>query len=214
MKSRRFTGHILGSAFLVALLVAIPSLSRAHCDGMDGPVVKAAQTALEKGDVNLVLAWVRAGDEGEIRSAFSQTLAVRKLGPQAKGLADRYFFETLVRVHRAGEGAPYTGLKPAGRDLGPAIPAADRALESGDPEPLLRLLATSVQDGIRGRFHEAVAAKSHRPDDVEAGRGYIAHYVAFIHYVERLYSDATHSAAGHASEESEEAMTPHGQDAH
>ena len=92
----------------------------AHCDGMDGPVVKAAQAALAKGDVNLVLIWVRKNDETEIRQAFERTVNVRKLSPEAKELADTYFFETLVRIHRAGEGAPYTGLKPAGRDLGPA----------------------------------------------------------------------------------------------
>ena len=42
-----------------------------------------------------------------------------------KELSDQFFIKTLVRVHRAGEGAPYTGIRPAGTDLGPAIPAAD-----------------------------------------------------------------------------------------
>ena len=96
---------------------------------MDGPVVQAARKALETGEVKLVLIWVQKQDEGDIKEAFQKTLTVRKLGAAAKELADRYFFETLVRIHRAGEGAPYTGLKPAGRDLGPAIPAADEAIE-------------------------------------------------------------------------------------
>lgn len=112
----------------------------AHCDGLDGPVVKAAEAALEKGDVNFVLVWVQKDDEPEIRAAFDQTLKVRKLNSEARHLADRFFFETLVRVHRAGEGAPYTGLKPAGRDLGPAIPAADKALREDAVEPLVKLL--------------------------------------------------------------------------
>jgi hypothetical protein len=43
---------------------------------------------------------------------FTKTLAVRKQSKEAKELADMYFFETLVRIHCAGEGAPYTGLKP------------------------------------------------------------------------------------------------------
>jgi hypothetical protein len=47
-------------------------------------------------------------------------LCVRTLDLEAKALADRYFFETLVRLYRAGEGAAYKGLKPAGRDLGAA----------------------------------------------------------------------------------------------
>ena len=92
--------------------------------------VKAAQKALEMGNVNLVLIWVQKTDGNEIEKAFQKTLAVRKLNRQAKELGDTYFFETLVRIHRAGEGAPYTGLKPAGRDLGPAIPTADKALET------------------------------------------------------------------------------------
>ena len=85
----------------------------------------AARAALDRGDVSLALVWVQPKDEAEIRDVFARTLAVRKLSPEAKELADRHFFETLVRVHRAGEGASYTGLKPAGRDLGPAIPAAE-----------------------------------------------------------------------------------------
>jgi hypothetical protein len=117
----------------LGLLLLAPNRALGHCDGMDGPVVKAAQKALETGNVNLVLIWVQEADEPEVRKAFAQTMAVRKLGPEAKELADRYFFETLVRMHRAREGAAYTGLKPAGRDLGPAIPAADRALEDGSP---------------------------------------------------------------------------------
>ena len=77
-------------------------------------MIKAAQKALEMGNGNLVLIWVQQQDEAEIKEAFQKTLAVRQLSPEAKELADRYFFETLVRVHRAGEGAPYTGLNQPG----------------------------------------------------------------------------------------------------
>jgi hypothetical protein len=119
---------VLFTAVGTTLLYSAPA--HAPCDGMDGPVVKAAQEALAKNDGNLVLIRVQKNDEAEIRRAFDQTVIVRKLGPQARDLADVYFFETLVRIHRAGEGAPYTGLKPAGRDPGPAIPAADQALKS------------------------------------------------------------------------------------
>ena len=114
----------------MALLLS--TLALAHCDGMDGPVVRAAQEALAKGDVNLVLIWVRKNDEAEIRRAFDRTMTVRKFSRQSGELADTYFFETVVRIHRAGEGAPFTGLKPAGRDLGPAIPTANQALKSAD----------------------------------------------------------------------------------
>jgi len=185
------------SVILAALVFLGAQQAFAHCDGMDGPVVKAAQKALETGNVNLVLIWVRKNDEGEVKNAFQKTLAVRKLSPQAKELSDMYFFETLVRVHRAAEGEPYTGLKPAGRDLGPAIPAADKALENGKVEPLLKLLTESVQTEVREKFKQAVAKKKYRPDDVEAGRAYVEAYVPLVHYVEQIYEAVKSPSGGH-----------------
>jgi hypothetical protein len=164
----------------------MPAKVFGHCDGMDGPVVQAAQRALAKGDVNLVLIWLQANDEAEIRKVFAKTLAVRKLNPEARELADLYFFETLVRIHRAGEGAPYTGLKPAGRDLGPAIPAADKAIETGAVDRLVTLITSESANGIRERFQKVTAAKKFGAEDVNAGRGYVKAYVEFLHYVEGL----------------------------
>jgi hypothetical protein len=188
------------SALVIGLTLGAPGRALAHCDGLDGPVVKAAQKALETRNPALVLIWVQPKDEPEIRAAFEQTLSVRALSPQAKALADRYFFETLVRVHRAGEGAPYTGLKPAGRDLGPAIPAADTAIDQGSVEPVVTLLAGAMQEGLREHFKETVAAKAFKSSDVAAGREYVKAYVEFIHYVERLYEAATSTAHGHFDE--------------
>ncbi len=189
----------------LAILAFVPGAARAHCDGLDGPVVTAARRALEKNDVSGVLIWVRKEDEAGIRSAFEQTRAVRRLSSPARELADTYFFETLVRVHRAAEGAPYTGLKPAGRDLGPAIPAADRALETGDVEPLVRLLAGAAEKGVRERFAEARAARAFAAGDVAAGRKFIEAYVPFLHYVERLHQAASTSVSGHEAETAAEA---------
>jgi hypothetical protein len=172
-----------------------------HCDGVDGPVVTLARRALEAGNVNLVLPWVREQDEAEIREAFAHALAVRKLGGEAKALADRHFFETLVRVHRAGEGAPYTGLKPAGRDLGPAIPAADRALQDGSIDKVLTVLNDAVRRGLHEHYHQAVGRKDFEPNDVKAGRDYVEAYVPYIHYVERLWQAASGAAHGHHHEE-------------
>jgi len=174
-----------------------------HCDGMDGPVVTLAKKALETGNVKLALPWVQAQDEGEIHKAFDHAMSVRKLGPQAQELADRHFFETLVRIHRAGEGAPFTGLKPAGRDLGPAIPAADRALENGSVDTVVGLITDAVAQGIRERFQAAWSKRRFGPNDVEAGREYVEAYVPYIHFVERLYGMAKESAHHH-SHESEE----------
>ena len=183
-----------------AILVSLGTQEvRAHCDSLDGPVVTAARRALDSGDPASALIWVQPADEAAVRAAFAQALEVRKLGGEAKKLAETWFFETLVRVHRAGEGAPFTGLKPAGRDLGPAIPAADKALQSGDPRPLSKLLADAVATGLNERFNHLKELKKSEKADIAAGRRYVAAYVAYVHYVERLYEDASHDAEGHAA---------------
>jgi hypothetical protein len=201
MKSNQETIRVLFVSFAaIGISVLLSAPASAHCDGIDGPVVKAAQEALAKGDVNPVLIWVRKNDEAEIRRAFDQTVNVRKLSPQARELADTYFFETLVRLHRAGEGASFTGLKPAGRDLGPAIPAADQALKSGDVAPLTNLLVEKMRTGIVDRYKKAMAAKSFNVQDLGAGREYIEAYVTYIHYVEGVYEAAMNPGSGHYPE--------------
>jgi hypothetical protein len=188
------------SAIACAAVLAAPSGARAHCDSLDGPVVKAAQRALETGDPSLVLMWVAAADEAEILAAFEQTRAVRGLDSRAQALADRYFFETVVRVHRAGEGAPFTGLKPAGLDLGPAIPAADRALAAGSPTLVIDLVTVALHHELKRHFDEVMEAKAWRAGDVAAGRRFVKAYVEYIHYVERLYEAINVPAHGHFPE--------------
>ncbi len=203
MRANHASASLVFLAAAVWLALLTPASALAHCDGMDGPVVSAARKALEAGNVNLVLIWVQKGDEAEIRRAFEKTLAVRKLGAAARETADLYFFETLVRVHRAGEGAPYTGLKPAGRDLGPAIPAADNAVAGGSATALAELLTHDIRRGIEQRLKHVMAAKKFAPNDVEAGRAYVKAYVEFIHYVEGLHQAGAGPAHGHAAERHE-----------
>ncbi len=189
----------------VSLLALVPDRARAHCDALDGPVVQTARKALDSGKLNPVLAWVRPQDEAEIKAAFARALAVRKAGGEARNLADTWFFETLVRVHRAGEGAPYTGLKPAGRDPGPAIRAADAAVEKGSPAEVEKLLQESVKEGLHARFAPLQAQK--RPgEDVAAGRKWVAAYVPFVHWVEGVHK-AAEGAGGHGEEVAESDQT-------
>ncbi len=171
-----------------AALWLMPLPAPAHCDTMEGPVVNTARMALEKGDVTPVLKWVRKEDENEIRELFKKTLVARKQGAEAKELADRFFFETLVRIHRAGEGAPYTGLKSEPAE--PVIQAADKALETGSAETLTKHMAEAVSEGIRERFNRVKEAKKHGDESVEQGREFVEAYVDFTHYVERLHLDA------------------------
>ncbi|MEO8501596.1 MAG: DUF6448 family protein [Vicinamibacteria bacterium] len=188
----------LSRILVVSLLLLTPRFASAHCDTLKGPVVTAARAALEARDVNLVLAWVRPADEAVIRHAFQETLTVRALGPDAKVLADRYFFETLVRIHRAGEGAPYTGLTESEPE--PTIAATDRALERGSVDELERLLVASVRTGLLERFAHARAAKPLHQGDVAAGRAYVAAYVSLTHWVEGVATAAEGSAEHHGAD--------------
>jgi hypothetical protein len=104
------------------------SIVSAHCDTMDGPVVGDAKKAIEQNNVNYVLKWVLPENEKEIKQAFELTMKVRGYGPNPERLADQYFFETLVRVHRTGEGMSYTGIKPSGTPINEKIIAADNPM--------------------------------------------------------------------------------------
>lgn len=193
MKSK----NIIIAVLVILFVIAGSGVASAHCDTMDGPVVKAARDALESGNVNLVLVWVQKENEDEIKEAFNKTLAVRELDPKAKELADYWFFETLVRLHRAGEGAPYTGLKPAGSEMSPAVPAADEALEEEKLKPLLRFLTDAVEESTTEQYRGVIERKDYDINDVEAGRDYVGHYVEYVHFVERLYEAAMETAEGH-----------------
>ena len=197
MTTRGLVAGGFAALALLASAVCGVRVALAHCDRLDGPVVAAARNALETGNVNLVLIWVQEHDDPEIRAAFQQTLFVRKQGNEARELADRFFFETLVRVHRASEGASYTGLKPAGADYGPAITAADQAVATGAIGPVQDLLAEAVRNGLQERFEAVRALQGYDANDVAAGRTYVRAYVEYIHYVERLHADAPTLAEGH-----------------
>jgi hypothetical protein len=200
MKMHNFNCFVFESVILFGLMILLPLEASSHCDTMNGPVVKAAVKALESGNVNLVLVWVQKKDEAEIKNAFVKALSIRKLNPEAKEFADNYFFETLVRIHRAGEGEPYTGLKPAESEPEPGIAAADNAIEKGSGEELMKSLTETIHHGVHEQFSHVLATKNYRPDDVEAGREYVKAYVICIHYVERLYQSALSPAEAHSHE--------------
>lgn len=176
----------------------------AHCDTLDGPVVGAARRALETGRVEHALIWVQKTDERAIREAFSKARAARAGGGAAAERADTAFYAALVRVHRKGEGAPYTGLKPAGH-IEPPIATADRALASGQPAEVEQFLVERTQAGLRERFDAVAGKKGFAATDVDAGRAYVGAYVDYVHYVERMAEAAAPTSDVHAA---------HARDAH
>ncbi|HSD87842.1 MAG TPA: DUF6448 family protein [Kofleriaceae bacterium] len=190
-------------ALTFALVAASPRRASAHCDTMDGPVVQAGQKALDTGDLDFVLVWVKPAAETELRAAFKQATSVRKLSGEARELADRYFLETLVRLHRAGEGEPYTGIQPAGTDVGPAISAADTAIKTGSVKALNKLITDTATAGLKHRFDRVLATRKYKPHDIAAGREYVDAYVMYLHYAEGLYDTAATTGAGHGGEAAE-----------
>ena len=186
------TGFVTIMAIVFSFVFFTSNPALAHCDTMDGPVVKAAQKALRAENVNLVLIWVQEKDEAAIRQAFRETLAVRSLNRAARDLADRWFFETLVRLHRAGEGEPFTGIEPAGTDLGPVIRGADQAIQTGVIEPLLTLFPAEASAEIQTRFKDVIAKKAYHQNDVVSGRQFVKAYVSFLHYLEHHDKEREH----------------------
>lgn len=175
-------------AVLLLAMAARPDRLAAHCDSMDGPVVQAARRALATNTVELVLVWVQPEGADEIRAAFHRTVKVRAAGGEARALADRWFFETLVRVHRMGEGEPYTGLRPAGSDIPEGIVRADHALEAGSVDELADGIASRSAEVLREKFTRVVRLRDYDATDVAAGRAYVRAYTEYMHFVEALHA--------------------------
>lgn len=157
-----------------------------HCDSLDGPVVTAARRALEARDVDVVLPFVPVNGENEVRAVFDTVLPVRGLNQAAREVADQLFFETVVRIHRAGEGAAYTGLKPAGQDVGPVIPLAERAIATGSPEPVARYLTGVLHDQLKHRLEEANALAATKDRSVPEARAWVEAMLGFQVYCHHL----------------------------
>jgi len=194
------------TAVMTVCLAIVPALAWGHCDTLGGPVVKEAKVALEKGDITLVLKWVKKGNEAELRAAFDRTIAVRGKGPEARELADLYFFETLVRLHRAGEGAPYTGLKD--EPLEPIVAMADKALTDGSDRELIKAISNHMASAIGEKFKKAMETKKIKEASVEAGREFVEAYVTYMHYVEAIHA-AIAATSGVQHEAAAEASGPH-----
>lgn len=169
----------------------------AHCDTMSGPIIPEARAALEKGDITPILKWVKPENEAEVKAAFAQAVQVRAKGPEAKELADKYFLETLIRLHRAGEGAPYTGID--SKPVEPIVAMADKALKEGAADEMIKEMSGHMREAINEKFKKALQAGKDKDKDVQAGRAFVEAYVQYMHYVEEIHA-AIMSAGDHHSE--------------
>lgn len=180
----------------LALVWFSPQVLFAHCDTFAGPVLIEAQKAIEAGKVTPLLKWVKPDREEAIKKAFDEALKNRKTD---KKKADNAFFETLIRIHREGEGAPYTGIKPAGTELPPAIVAADKALETGSSKALIDLLVKDLTQKVEAKYNNALEKRKTVDKSVPEGREYVEAYVEYVHYVEAL-SELLAEEGGHHHE--------------
>jgi len=181
---KQISRMVLRTSLILILLFLSASVTFAHCDTMDGPLIKDAKTALERNNVNYILKWVQPQHEAEIRNIFTLAIKVRNLGADARTLADNYLFETLVRLHRNGEGVPYTGVKPSGTPVDEKIVAADKSIETGTLMALEGLVEKEMLPGLRERFHKVITLKDFDVNNIKAGREYIEAYVQFFKYAE------------------------------
>lgn len=193
---------VLALSAVILLTVALPA--SAHCDAEDGPVITEARLALDKGEVAPILKWISPDDEPTIRALFAQVVEVRAGGDAARTIADQLFFETLVRLHRASEGAPFDGIKPAGHQE-PFIKRVDDALAAGEGDAVADAISGHVRQEIASRFEAATRAAGTKDVSTEAGRAYVASYVELVHFIKGIHEAIErggkhdHAAASHAA---------------
>ncbi|AYW51481.1 LysM domain-containing protein (plasmid) [Tetragenococcus halophilus] len=204
---KKSIGVLLTSAAIMAI---IPLSASAHCDTMDGPTVVDGKKAMESNNVNYVMKWVAPEDQKEITDKFNLSMKVKDQSPEAKELAEQYFFSEVVRVHRAGEGAPFDGLKPSGTPVDEKVLAADKSIEVGNLSPLEGMTEKEKMPELKERFEKVMSLKDYDVNDLEAGREYIEAYVKFFKFAE---GEEEHAAEGAHGEEANNAHATHNAEA-
>jgi hypothetical protein len=178
---------------VITLMTIMTEKASAHCDTMDGPAVQDGRIALETGNINYAYKWIFEDFEKELKEIFDLSLKTRRLGADAREAADRWFLENLVRIHRAGEGASYDGLKPSGTALDPKVIAADESISLGNMSPIKGLVTMEEYNLLEEKFNRAIALKDYDINDVKAARAYVEAYVTFFKMAEGEDHEHHHS---------------------
>lgn len=174
---------------VTAILMAMSlfnTKSYAHCDRKNGPVAVAAKEALKTEDFSKVVIWVGEEQEEELKKKFNESLSVYQKDGDSKELAKEYFMETAVRLHRAAEGMPFTGLKPA-QPAAKDIKVAEKALKTGNLDPVMDMFSNKLENKTQKWFQKALKAKKNKDNSVKAGREWTDMYVKYIVYLHKLY---------------------------
>lgn len=176
---------------LGAVMFVLVAPGYAHCDSYDGPVIQDAYKALKKEDVTYVMKWIAEDQETEIANLFSKTVALKNGDAEIYQIVEKHFLETLVRLHRETEGAPYTGLKPAG-STAPIIQMADNSIEDKEVGTLLSNLSRHIQAVITEKYNKVAALSKVKDNSVAEGRAYVVAYVDYTHTLEAIEAVIAH----------------------
>ncbi|WP_321329100.1 DUF6448 family protein [uncultured Ilyobacter sp.] len=182
-----FTALAITNKNQIFLIPFLAPFILGHCDTMDGPLVADIKKSLKSKNITPVLKWIKKSDEEEIKNMFERVLSFSKENSEQKELLDLYFIETVVRVHRKGEGAPYNGLKHSGFPIDPIIKKGDLSIDSGKIGDLAEILSKEIKIKIETKFKKASELKNKADTDVEIGRKYTEAYSDYIHFIESLH---------------------------
>jgi len=183
---------------LFTFILTLPNNILAHCDSYDGPVIKDAQKALEENNVKYVLKWVSDYQEHIIINLFDKTYSLKNGDKEIYEIVEKHFFETLVRLHRETEGAPYTGLKEAGTTK-KIIYMSDMAIETGDIDGLINKLNGHIEKVVLEKYNKVSELEKVKDESIEKGREYVEAYVMYTHTLENLHDVLEHSSEGHSA---------------
>ncbi|MDO5665485.1 MAG: DUF6448 family protein [Bacteroidia bacterium] len=186
---------VLSVLFVIVMLFFVSMPASAHCDSYDGPVIKDAMKALETNNVNLVFKWITQEQEKEIVNLFDKTYSLKRGDKEIYSIVEKHFLETLVRLHRETEGAPYTGLKPAGTTK-QIVMLSDKAIENNDIDGLLGKLNNHIATVIKEKYHKVETLNKIKDNSAEEGRAYVEAYVDYTHSLEALHDILEHGG-GH-----------------
>lgn len=179
-------------AFVLAMLMLIFNLpAYAHCDSYDGPVIQDAYKSLEKEDVSYVMKWIETKHEVEITNLFNKTVSLKHEDETIYNIVKKHFLETLVRFHRETEGAPFTGLKPAGTTA-KIVQMADNSIADQEVSTLLNNLNSHIEAVINEKYEKVLALSRVKDNSVAEGRAYVAAYVDYTHTLEALEAVMAH----------------------
>src|SRR5690554_4589152 len=195
MKAINKIKESLGKAvfLLAAMMLVFTVPTYAHCDSYDGPVIQDAMKALSEENVSFVMKWIESGHEAEITNLFNKTVNLKNGDAEIYGIVEKHFLETLVRYHRETEGAPFTGLKPAG-STAPIVQMADNSIQDRDVKSLLTNLDNHIREVITEKYKKVATLREVKDNSIAEGRAYVAAYVDYTHTLEAIEAVMAHGS--------------------